>query len=94
MSKVVVLHNCTVEMTMPDVDIDSMDIGRGSVAKIALFAREYVQDVLVHHGHKIIKIKRLFLDQIRAKMLPVTDGEQAVWFTVEDEVKPDVEVTR
>jgi hypothetical protein len=92
----VVLTNCTVEFTMPsagEMGIDTYE----SNGTLKVTAGEYTHDLVLtcphgqFAGKKIIFKKALL--KIRAKLMPILDGDKVVLFTIEDELKPDAVVS-
>jgi hypothetical protein len=93
MSRKIVLTNCTVELTLPDLEVVSRDIQRAGPSRITLTTREYVHDAVVRCGDKTMKIARLFVREVHGWMLPVlNESGQVVLFTTEENVRPDATV--
>lgn len=93
MSRKLVLTNCTVEFTLPDLEVVSRDIQHAGPSRITLEAREYVHDAIVRCGDKTLKIARLFVREVSAWMLPVlNEAGEVVLFTTEENVRPDATV--
>lgn len=90
--KTVIIHNCTVELKIPDIlEMTGFDCGPKHPT-VKLMASEYIHDVVVRdlsQKDKTIVIKKLFLKQIIAAMLPVVIGDNAVLFETLDNIQPD-----
>ncbi len=87
MSKVVI-HDCTVEFTMPSVDVSM--IGSIKHPAVKMRAKDYVSDFVIRDANsgKTIKIKRILIE-LSGKMMPVLDEQgNAVLFTAEDGDQP------
>lgn len=90
----ITLHNCTVELTLPDMEITewSKDLF-GKRMTVELRAKEYVDDMVVSAlGHQDITFKKLYLRRACADVVPVAFDCKAVFFTVAEEIKPDAVV--
>ncbi len=86
-----VIEKCRVEITLPEIDVESMSLRDGGSARISLIARDLVDNMVVRCDGHLLRVGRLLLEKITGKILPVMspDGKSVLWYAFEDEAKPD-----
>ena len=80
----IVIHNCTVELRIPDMLEMCGTVGPRKEPTVSLRANEYLSDMLVKMPDgKVATIKKLYLRELRGNMLPVVDeAGRVVLFTL------------
>ena len=97
MGQTLVLNNCTVEIRLPPMQVETIDellYDRQKAATIRLRACDYAENVVLRCGDRHMTVKRLYIKSLVAEMLPVIDehGNVVRWFTMEEMPLPTTTV--
>lgn len=87
-----IMTGCTVELTLPDMSVVDVT-GPTDAPRVKLHGDAYVEDAVVRHGDRVIRIPRLLLTKLVGQM-PVLDecSGHVILFTTEDVPQPDAAV--
>ncbi len=89
MARTLTIPNCTVEITLPTLELTECYPSTKLAIKIR--ATEHVEGLVVRYGDKTMRINKLLLHLIAGQMLPTIDEHGIVTlFTIDPDPQPDV----
>ncbi len=86
-SKTLVLSNCTLEMTLPPLEVAAYS----PPSRIRLQGSAYIEDAVIRWGNQTVRIAKLLVTELAGEMLPVYDEQSNTvrLFAVESETLPE-----